>query len=75
MSDRANGWLLIVGGLTIGLVLWLSPEKAGASPVFGDTARKESDPLICAIVAWQRAGAKHMVRIGALCPGECREVC
>ena len=27
MSERANGWLLIFGGLAIGLVLWLSPSQ------------------------------------------------
>ena len=27
MSERANGWLLILGGLAIGLVLWLSPSQ------------------------------------------------
>ncbi len=31
MNDRANGWLLIVGGLAIGLVLWLSPPQSKPS--------------------------------------------
>jgi hypothetical protein len=46
MSKRANGWLLIFGGLAIGLVLWLSPSQGGSSWNIGSMARRDVDGLI-----------------------------
>lgn len=73
MSERANGWLLILGGLTIGLVLWLSPSRGVSSGQFGSAVRTGSDRLIYAVVAWHRANARPALRIGLICLG--REAC
>jgi hypothetical protein len=46
MSERANGWLLIFGGLAIGLVLWLSPSQGGSSPNLEAVVRQRVDGLV-----------------------------
>jgi hypothetical protein len=46
MSERANGWLLIVGGLAIGLVLWLSPSQSAPSRSFASMARQRFGGLL-----------------------------
>lgn len=46
MSDRANGWLLIFGGLAIGLVLWLSPSPGRSSGKLELIARHRFEGLI-----------------------------
>ncbi len=58
MSERANGWLLIFGGLAIGLVLWLSPSRSASSRELASMARQDLDGLIRSVVPRHRLNSK-----------------
>ena len=63
MSDRANGWLLILGGLAIGLVLWLSPSKNMASQNLESKVRRDFDGPIHAVASRHQTSLKSVLTI------------
>ena len=70
MSERANGWLLIFGGLAIGLVLWLSPSQNAASWNIGSMARHDFEGLRRSLVPRHQSNARPSLAIWlmSLCP-------
>jgi hypothetical protein len=70
MSERANGWLLIFGGLAIGLVLWLSPSQSAPSWNIGQVARHDLDGLRRSISPRHQSNARPslVIWLMSLCP-------
>lgn len=62
MSERANGWLLIVGGLAIGLVLWLSPSHVTQRDL-ASMARHDCNRLLHGVAGRLHADARPAAMI------------
>ncbi len=75
MSERANGWLLIFGGLAIGLVLWLSPSQGGSSQNFGQMARRDFDGLMRSVVPRHQINPRPSLMMLLLNLFTCSEDC
>jgi lipopolysaccharide export LptBFGC system permease protein LptF len=51
MKERAGGWILILGGLSMGLALWLTPAVNASSRNDEAQARRDFDSLVHAVSA------------------------
>ena len=70
MSDRANGWLLILGGLAIGLTLWLSPSEETSSSEFEKVRWSLQGQLKEAVLRWDIANTRTAPKIYKGCIAE-----
>ncbi len=75
MSDRANGWLLILGGLAIGLVLWLSPSRTAPPREVKAIIRMELSRRNGTVLALDRATSTAVLLINAVCIDGCPPPC
>lgn len=49
MKERAGGWILILGGLSIGLALWLTPSVNASSRNDEAQSKRDFDRLVSAV--------------------------